>query len=225
MQLPRLYTIAHNAVTIEFSQHISVDVHQKVMALYRALEQKPFKEYSESVPAYSSLTVYTSTSLPVEKCKKLIQPYLEGISNIKNEFVGKLHAVPVCYDPSLGFDLNWVCSTLGLSADELIRLHSSVAYDVFMIGFVPGFPYLGILPKELELPRKEKPTLRIPAGSVAIAGKQTGIYPAVIPGGWHVIGRTPLQFFDPKQNPCCPIEPGDRIQFEPITLESFNSFA
>ena len=94
-----------------------------------------------------------------------------------------------------------------------------------MIGFIPGFPYMGTLPEQLEVPRKQTPSLKIPMGSVAIAGKQTGIYPAEVPGGWQVIGRTPLKMFDPSQSPCSFLNAGDLVQFNPITLEAFNQYA
>lgn len=224
MQLPKLYSIAYNAVTVEFSQEINVETNRRVMDLHRALEKKPFKEYIESVPAFNSLTIYSSASLSIETCKTYIEPYIENKVDMDNHVECKLHTIPVCYDPTWGFDQEFVCTTLQLPIEKIIQLHTSTVYDVFMIGFVPGFPYLGILPKELEIPRKQKPSLRIPAGSVAIAGKQTGIYPTEIPGGWHVIGRTPIQIFDPNKNPCCTFEPGDQIQFEPISLSSFNAY-
>jgi inhibitor of KinA len=94
-----------------------------------------------------------------------------------------------------------------------------------MIGFIPGFPYMGTLPEQLEVPRKQTPSLKIPMGSVAIAGKQTGIYPAEVPGGWQVIGRTPLRMFDPNKSPCSFLNAGDIVQFKPITLETFNQYS
>ena len=102
-------------------------------------------------------------------------------------------------------------------------MHTSTVYRVFMNGFVPGFPYLGLLPAGLEVPRKASPSLRVPAGSVAIAGRQTGIYPFETPGGWQVIGRTPLRLFDKSADPCCALRPGMRVRFEPVGLECLNA--
>lgn len=144
-------------------------------------------------------------------------------SNIENR--SSIIEIPVCYHPSLGIDLNWVSSHLNLSVEEIVSLHTSVSYRIYMIGFIPGFPYMGTLPTALEVPRKQTPSMKIPMGSIAIAGKQTGIYPAEVPGGWQVIGRTPLKMFDKTKEPCSILNAGDTIQFKSINLEEFNQFA
>jgi len=107
--------------------------------------------------------------------------------------------------------------------EDIVALHTSIEYRVYMIGFIPGFPYMGTLPTALEVPRKQTPSMKIPAGSVAIAGKQTGIYPAEVPGGWQVIGRTPLKMFDPSTTPCSFLNAGDIVQFKPITPRNVQS--
>jgi KipI family sensor histidine kinase inhibitor len=133
---------------------------------------------------------------------------------------GKPLVIPVLYD---GEDLGDVASRLGLSPSEVIALHSGVEYDVFAIGFQPGFPYAGYLPTALsDLPRRDSPRLRVPAGSVAIAGRQTGIYPAESPGGWHLLGRTPVCIVDLDEG-YFPIRAGDRIRFRPIGAEEFEA--
>jgi KipI family sensor histidine kinase inhibitor len=133
---------------------------------------------------------------------------------------GKRVAIPVLYN---GADLQVVAARLELSQDEVIVLHGSVEYNVFAIGFLPGFPYAGYLPPALSgLPRRDAPRLRVPAGSVAIAGRQTGIYPGESPGGWHLLGTTPLRIAVPEEG-YFPIRAGDRIQFEPITADEFEA--
>jgi KipI family sensor histidine kinase inhibitor len=133
---------------------------------------------------------------------------------------GKRVAIPVLYD---GADLPVVAARLELSPDEVIRLHTGVEYDVFAIGFLPGFPYAGYLPPALSgLPRRDAPRLRVPAGSVAIAGRQTAIYPGESPGGWHLLGTTPLRIAIPEEG-YFPIRAGDRIQFEPISVDEFEA--
>jgi KipI family sensor histidine kinase inhibitor len=133
---------------------------------------------------------------------------------------GTLHVIPVLYD---GPDLDDVARRLGLTGDEVIQAHAGVDYDVFAIGFSPGYPYAGYLPPILSgLPRREVPRLRVPAGSVAIAGRQTGIYPQESPAGWHVLGTTPLCIADLETN-YFPIAAGDRIRFEPISAAEFEA--
>ena len=133
---------------------------------------------------------------------------------------GKRVAIPVLYD---GADLQAVADRLQLGQDDVIRLHSGVEYDVFAIGFLPGFPYAGYLPPALSgLPRRDSPRLRVPSGSVAIAGRQTGIYPGESPGGWHLLGTTPLRIAVPEEG-YFPIRAGDRIQFEPISVHEFEA--
>jgi KipI family sensor histidine kinase inhibitor len=128
---------------------------------------------------------------------------------------GPVTHVPVRYGGADGADLAEVAVRTGLSEDDVVRLHAGAEYRVFCVGFVPGFPYLGMLPEELALPRRSTPRLRVPAGSVAIAGRQTGIYPSDTPGGWHVIGRTDLSAWDPHRDPPALLEPGARVRFVP----------
>jgi KipI family sensor histidine kinase inhibitor len=128
---------------------------------------------------------------------------------------GPVTHVPVRYGGADGPDLAEVAVRTGLSEDDVVRLHAGAEYRVFCMGFVPGFPYLGMLPEELALPRRSTPRLRVPAGSVAIAGRQTGIYPSDTPGGWHVIGRTDLAAWDPHRDPPALLEPGARVRFVP----------
>jgi inhibitor of KinA len=222
--IPRIYNIHDRAITIEFSAAISEATNLQVIALQHAIESNPFKGFIECVPAYGSLTVYFSEQVSTAAVRSWLSDLSAQVSNISLATEGKQISIPVCYDPSLGTDLPWVSSHLNLSLEEIISLHTSVAYRVYMIGFIPGFPYVGTLPEQLEVPRKQTPSLKIPMGSVAIAGKQTGIYPAEVPGGWQVIGRTPLKMFDPSQSPCSFLNAGDLVTFMPITLDAFNQY-
>ena len=224
MLIPRIYNIHDRAITIEFSAAISEATNLQVIALQHAIESNPFKGFIECVPAYGSLTVYLSEQVSTAAVRSWLSDLSAQVSNISLATEGKQISIPVCYDPSLGTDLPWVSSHLNLSLEEIISLHTSVAYRVYMIGFIPGFPYMGTLPEQLEVPRKQTPSLKIPMGSVAIAGKQTGIYPAEVPGGWQVIGRTPLKMFDPSQSPCSFLNAGDLVTFMPITLDAFNQY-
>jgi inhibitor of KinA len=197
----------------------------QVIALQHAIESSPLKGFIECVPAYGSLTVYFNEQVSATTVRSWLSDLSAQVSDTSFATEGKQISIPVCYDPSLGTDLPWVSSHLNLSLEEIISLHTSVVYRVYMIGFIPGFPYMGTLPEQLEVPRKQTPSLKIPMGSVAIAGKQTGIYPAEVPGGWQVIGRTPLRMFDASRSPCSFLNAGDIVQFKPITLETFNQYS
>ena len=227
MLITRIYNIHDQAITIEFAQEISEATNRRVIALQHAIESNPFKGFIECVPAYGSLTIYFSENISTTAVRVLLSELIAQVSDTidASSLLGNQICIPVCYDASLGVDLPWVSSHLNLSVDEIISLHTSVAYRVYTIGFIPGFPYMGTLPEQLEVPRKQTPSLKIPMGSVAIAGKQTGVYPAEVPGGWQVIGRTPLKMFDPSKSPCSFLNAGDLVSFQPITLEAFNQYA
>lgn len=225
MIIPRIYNIHDQAITIEFAAEINEATNMQVIALQHAIESSPFIGFIECVPAYGSLTVYFNEHVSATGVRSLLSDLSAQVSDTSFATEGKQISIPVCYDPSIGTDLTWVSSHLNLSLEEIISLHTSVVYRVYMIGFIPGFPYMGTLPEQLEVPRKQTPSLKIPMGSVAIAGKQTGIYPAEVPGGWQVIGRTPLKMFDPTKSPCSFLNAGDIVQFKPITLETFNQYS
>ena len=225
MSFPRIYSIHDQALTIEFSQEISEDANMLVIAFQHAIESAPIKGFIESVPAFGSITVYVDVDCNLSTIKEELLKLSRQITAEKRTDSRDSIIIPVCYDTTLGFDLNWVADYLQRSAEEIIALHVQQIYRVYMIGFIPGFPYMGILPEELHVPRKQTPSMKIPMGSVAIAGKQTGIYPAEVPGGWHVIGRTPLKMFDKTKEPCSYLNAGDMVQFKSITLEEFNQYS
>lgn len=132
--------------------------------------------------------------------------------------------IPVCYDSSLGPDLVSLANTHGLSAEEVIQIHTSRLYSVYMLGFLPGFAYMGTVDPRIQTPRRAAPRTQVPAGSVGIAGMQTGIYPLASPGGWQLIGRTPLPVFQPDASSPSLLQPGDHVQFYPITLQAFETW-
>ena len=227
MQAPRIYEIHDQALTIEFSTIISEESHLKVMQLHAFLNGHPFKGFIESVPAYSSLTIYFNEEISSQEVKVYVIDVLEkntsASSSAENTSSTK-HFIPVCYDPSYGLDLVNVAEEKKLSVDEIIAMHTSQTFRVYMIGFVPGFAYMGTLPSNLETKRKNIPRLEVPKGSVAIAGLQTGIYPAAIPGGWNILGRTPINLFDKTKEPCSFLQVGDLVQFQSITKEAFEQY-
>lgn len=227
----RIYALSEQAITIEFDQKISTEANDRVMRLHQALSNDPFPGFQESVPAYSSLTVFfdlskipsgytPDTTGPIEYVSFILENRMhESIGG--NPLSEQVVEIPVCYDITLAPDLHWVSEYCRLTIPEVIKLHTGTEYRVYMIGFVPGFPYLGSLPSALEVPRKESPSLSIPAGSVALAGRQTGIYPFDIPGGWRVIGRTPLRLFDANREPFSLLKAGMSVRFVEINISEF----
>ena len=135
---------------------------------------------------------------------------------------GSAIEIPICYDEKFALDLDEVCHHVGLTAEQVIDMHSSAEYRVSCLGFTPGFPYLSGLPSELSAPRRPVPRKQVPAGSIGIGGNQIGIYPVTSPGGWNIIGRTPIRLFSPQKNPPALLCAGDSVRFRPITLHEFD---
>ncbi|HSD28437.1 MAG TPA: 5-oxoprolinase subunit PxpB, partial [Vicinamibacteria bacterium] len=179
------------------------------------LAARPFAGFREAVPTHRSLLVLFDAA--VARFSSVARILLSlAASPAPPPPPGRLHEVPVAYGGEDGPDLGPLAARLGLSEPEAVRIHSRAEYNAFMLGFRPGFPYLGILPEALECPRRATPRVRVPAGSVAVAGRQTGIYPVASPGGWHVLGRTSLRLFDPLRGEPALVAPGDRVRFVPV---------
>ncbi len=225
------YHLSEKAVTMEFGKEISIETHQQVIQADLLVRHKNFKGVIETVPAYSTLTVYYDPILILEHKSQNLSSAYEIIKSLLSDLLEPSFAIlpvdfpliqiPVCYNPALGQDLDFVSKYSHLSIEEIIQLHTAPLYTVFMIGFSPGFPYFGILPEKLEVPRKSIPNNNVPAGSVAIAGKQTGIYPFETPGGWQIIGRTPLRLFDTSKHDSSLLKVGYHVQFTSITISQF----
>ena len=234
MTIPRLYAIHDQAITIELGNEINEAINLEVLDLKQDFEATPVEGFIECVPAYSSLTIYFDDTRTLEEIRKEILSRLEK----KNSSINKSTLIetrlgstinikpiiiPVCYDIEYGTDLTWLSEHLNLDTNEIISLHTQTIFRVYMMGFIPGFAYMGTLPEKLHAPRKQTPAQHIPIGSVAIAGKQTGIYPAAVPGGWQIIGRTPHLMFDKKRNPSSLLKAGDAVQFKSISKKEFES--
>ena len=176
-------------------------------------------------PAFKSLTVYYDCGkLAWTEAEKWIAKSLPSVPPALKT-TSRTMEIPVCYDLEFALDLTAVATAHELNSDDVIRLHSSANYMVQMIGFSPGFPYLAGLPSQLHTPRRASPRIHVPAGSVAVGGEQTGIYSLETPGGWNIIGRTPVQLFDPQRDPPCLLRTGDIIRFIPIDRQQFDEYA
>jgi KipI family sensor histidine kinase inhibitor len=215
---PTFVPLGDSALQIVFGDRIDPVSNRRALALSRALAGLP--GIGDRVPAYASLTLHYDPLLwTLDDLTKAIEPYLASAEDAG--FQGALVTVPVCYGGELGPDLEALARLCAMSAEEVIARHAAPEYRVHFLGFTPGFPYLGGLDPALAAPRHATPRALVPAGAVGIAGAQTGIYPQAGPGGWQIIGRTPLRLFDPRREPPCLLAPGDRLRFAPIGPEEF----
>ena len=227
----RIYPIDDNAITVAFDLPIGEVAHTKVVRLQRALQETKQSEIVEFVPAYNSLAIYLDTKTSKANLLSFIEQwadriYAENKDNDLTDLSNESHVViPVCYEPLYASDIITLSKILSISQEDIIMHHSKKSYQVFMNGFIPGFAYMGTLDPILHLPRKQTPTLRVPAGSVAIATSQTGIYPFEVSGGWHIIGRTPIKMFDKQRNPACLLQAGQTVTFRPITSAEFQNWS
>lgn len=224
-----IYSLGDQALTIEWSAAIEEAANDQVMQAFHYWQKNPIAGVTDLIPAYSSLTLVYDAAI--------IQQYARGLSpfNWLSQKINSTNStataveektapliVPVCYDPSIAPDLEWAAENAKLSIEAFIQLHSSKIYRVYMLGFLPGFAYMASVDKKIRLPRKETPRKLVDDGSVGIAGEQTGIYPLDAPGGWQLIGKTPISLFDISKEDPCFFKPGDRVKFEPISLDAFH---
>ncbi|MCL4269001.1 MAG: 5-oxoprolinase subunit PxpB [Anaerolineales bacterium] len=208
-----LKMLGDSAILIQLGDAIDPALNARVHALSALLQTS--LAIIETVPAYCTVLVhYDPLATTYNQIKNLIEEKISLLDESTHRPSRRLE-IPVLYGNASGPDLESVATTLALFPSELIRLHSEREYTVYMMGFTPGFPYLGILNEKLSLPRLSTPRTRVPAGSVAIAGSQTGIYPVDSPGGWHIIGHTPLKLFDPTSETPFLFSPGDTVKFIP----------
>jgi KipI family sensor histidine kinase inhibitor len=212
----------------------------EVLRIFRRLEDAAIPGVIELAPAYTTVVVFfdpivvaNAAPKPDQALDRLMGRIREVVATGANRgrrvrstrSDARSIEIPVCYDPEFSLDLEHVASQAKLTPTKVVDLHSGAEYRVSSIGFVPGFPFLTGLPKELATPRRATPRKEIPAGSVAIGGAQTGIYPLRSPGGWNLIGRTPLHLFDPEKTPPTFLRAGDRVRFRAITREEFEALA
>jgi KipI family sensor histidine kinase inhibitor len=210
-----------NSSLIYFDQHISLGAHQQVAKLLRLLALQPVSGIVNLHPAYCSVLVkFDAIKLRHDELESRLRPYLNRFEEISLP-EPRVREIPVCYGGEYGPDLEEVSETHSLSVEQSIGLHASATYVVYFLGFVPGFAYLGGLPEALVTPRLATPRRRVPPGSVGIAGQQSGIYPFATPGGWRLIGRTPLAMFRPDRTDMSFLSIGDRVHFVPISAERF----
>lgn len=213
------------ALTLEFGQTIDLATNGRVRAAQLALERENIPGILESVPTYCALTVHYDPGIVRCDALKAQLRHLLSKVDLGSFPPSRVLEIPVLYGGEAGPDLPFVAQQSGLSTEEVIRRHSAPDYWVYMLGFTPGFPYLGGMDPALETPRLETPRVRIPGGSVGIAGKQTGVYPIDSPGGWQLIGQTPVRLYDPSRAEPILVHAGEYLKFCPISRKEFDQIA
>jgi KipI family sensor histidine kinase inhibitor len=218
----RILPLGDSALTIEFGNVINSEINSRVVAFAKTVFIQHWQGIHDIVPTYRSVTVHFDPlqwdSATLAKRLKTLPRREPGQADPQ----GILHEIPVLYGGEWGPDLEAVATFAGLQPDEASALHASIQYRVYMLGFSPGFPYLGLVPERLAMPRRSTPRTTVPAGSVGIADHQTGIYPIATPGGWQLIGRTPIAMYRKGRADPFLLKPGDIVQFNPIDRHEFD---
>ena len=210
---PKYLLAGDKAITVEFGDEIKEEINKLVRSMSYAINNKNIKGIIEIIPTYRSISIqYNPLEITIGDLIERLKEIYANIDSIQLP-PAKVIEIPTVYGGEYGPDIEFVSQYNNISTDEVIKFHTSVDYLIYMLGFTPGFTYLGGLPREIETPRLKTPRTKIPAGSTGIAGKQTGIYPIESPGGWQLIGRTPLKLYDPKRNPPIILNAGDYLRF------------
>jgi inhibitor of KinA len=226
----RIFPLGENAATIDFGGEISIETNTCVLALADYFEQNRFPGFVETVPAYSSLTIFFNACAVRKSFPDFVTAFAaveflfkKALPSFNKQNTGKRRTIeiPVCFDEEFALDLNFVAAERGLSPEKTIEIFLAKTYRVFLLGFLPGFAYMGEVDEKIATPRKQTPRVKIPSGSVGIAGRQTGIYSLASPGGWQIVGRTPLKMFDPNNEPPTVLQAGDKVRFVAIDKTSF----
>jgi KipI family sensor histidine kinase inhibitor len=212
------------SLLIYLGEQITLSAHQNVVKLLRLLQAESVPGIRNLQPAYCSLLIrFDALYLNHAELESIVRRFLPRLQEIPLPEPRQFE-IPVCYGGEFGPDLDDVAATHGMTPAQVIELHASVSYAVYFLGFAPGFAYLGNLPEAIATPRLEIPRASVPAGTVAIAGNQTAVYPLATPGGWRLIGRTPLAMFRPDRGEMSLLSIGDRVRFRPISNEQFVHF-
>ena len=209
------------SLLISFGKQITLAAHQRVRKLLRLFELEPVPGVRNLHPAYCSILVnFDALKMDHAELEIILRGYLDRLEEVPLPEARQVE-IPVSYGGQFGPDLDEVAATLGITPSQAIELHSSITYTVYFLGFVPGFAYLGELPSELVTTRLTTPRRSVPPGSVGIAGNQTGVYPFATPGGWRLIGRTPVAMFRPDRHDMSFLSIGDHVRFKPISATRF----
>jgi inhibitor of KinA len=221
----RFEPASDQSLLVYLADQITLEGHHRVLKLLRLLESEPVAGIRNLHPAYCSLLLkFDALQLDHDELEQILRSYLDRLEDIPLPEPRQVE-IPVCYGGEFGPDLNDVAASHRMTPAQVTDLQASATYVVYFLGFVPGFAYLGGLPEALATPRKSAPRKKVPAGSLGIAGNQAGVYPFSTPGGWNLIGRTPVSIFQPGRNDMSLLSIGDRVRFTPISEERFAEWA
>ena len=219
---PRFLPSGDAALSVELGDTIDRRISARVVRLHRHLRASPLPGMIETLPTFRSLLVRFD---PRETSPAALSDALTAIIGAMSDapLPSRRWAIPVCYDAAFGLDIDEVASLAGMTPAQAVECQASAIYYVYMLGFLPGYAYLGDTPEPLRLPRRKNPRTRVPPGSLAIATAFASVYPFESPGGWHIIGRTPVSFFDAAADEPALLAPGDEIRFEPIAMDTYEA--
>lgn len=216
MQNIKILTEGDSSVLIEFGKEISPEINRKITATVQMMKEQHIEGVVDTIPAFCSLLInYDPRVITFDELKKRLE-HLVKLDAKAGEEKKRIFEIPVCYGGEYGPDIANIAKNAGLTEEEVIEIHSSRDYLIYMLGFLPGFCYLGGLDERIHTPRLSNPRIKINAGSVGIGGSQTGIYPLDSPGGWQLMGMTPVKTYDPERETPILLEAGDYIRFVPI---------
>jgi inhibitor of KinA len=228
-----IYSLGDHAIVFALAPKMHISVLQKLKQLHQLIESKKINGILDVIPSYHTLTIIYDITLflsPTQNVNDQLQLFsTQLLSEYENNALTinkkeeTIHQVPVCYENIFALDMENISKTNQISCQAIIQLHTSKQYDVYSIGFLPGFTYMGSVDEKIKIARHPKPRNEVAAGSVGIAGLQTGIYPTNSPGGWQIIGKTPWKIFDPHPNKLAKFKVGDQVQFYAIGKEEFDS--
>ena len=219
---PRFLPVGDAALAVEFGDRIHPVTNARVIALAEALRHAPVEGVTETVPTFRSLLIhYDPLRCDHAELTGRLHLLLAGL-HLRVQ-PGRRVTIPACYEGDLAPDLAEVAALTGLTAEQVVRLHAATEYQVYMLGFLPGFPYMGLLPEELRLPRLTTPRVHVPPRALAIANAMTAIYPLASPGGWRLIGTVPVELFAIDADPPARLRPGDHVRFQPVDRGSFET--
>lgn len=224
--LPSISSLGDAAIVVTFGDSIDPETHERVMGFAAHLDSSPPPAMVEYIPAFTTVTlIYDPLTRTYEEFKTSVEATLGQVAPGTAAGGREAFDIPVCYGGDFGPDLDFVASHNDLTPEEVVEIHSGEIYLVYMIGFAPGFPYLGGMSPRIGAPRLDSPRARVPVGSVGIAGAQTGVYSIETPGGWRLIGRTPRALFRPTARTPSLLQVGDRVRFVPIGRDKFDALA
>ena len=213
----RILTVGDSSVLVEFGKEISPEINARIATMVKLVKVQQIEGIVDMIPSFCALLInYDSRVITYAKLKKRLADVLKIDAKAEN-VASQVFEIPVCYGGQYGPDMTNLKEHAGLSEEEIIAIHSGSDYLIYMLGFLPGFPYLGGLDERIHIPRLASPRIKIPAGSVGIGGAQTGIYPLDSPGGWQLLGQTPVKTYDPERETPILFEAGDYIRFVPVS--------